>query len=498
MSELETWDRLYGVSVARKILRTAFDLELVVVGEEGPVAHVRGGVMSSSSEACRAALFSREGFRRCDAEYRAVAQEAGPCTRRCHLGLEIIAETALNAEGSPLAHVIASGLAPEGFDADATARALGELDPHLTDPASLLRDVRPLAERATAVRAILRAAADEIEEVHREQERRLHRRDEAPGLWGMIGASARMKSVFELLPRLAASDSTVLILGESGTGKELVARALHDQSARSGEAWVAQNCAALPDALLESTLFGHVRGAFSGATQAREGLFGAAASGTLFLDEVGDMSPALQVKLLRVLQDGSYLPVGGTTPKRSDVRVIAATHRDLDGMVERGEFRQDLFFRLHVLPVTLPPLRDRTGDVRFLVEHFLRDVEAPQSITETGWRCLERYLWPGNVRELRAEITRWEVSATGARAIGPEHLSSAVREAGGYAGADAGDAATKAAAGEGTLARAVDELERAVIERGLERTRGNRSQLARELGISRTTLGERIKRYDLE
>jgi transcriptional regulator with PAS, ATPase and Fis domain len=187
------------------------------------------------------------------------------------------------------------------------------------------------------------------------------------------------------------------------------------------------------------------------------------------------------------------------------VRIVAATHRDLPALVQRGEFRQDLYYRLHVIPIALPALRDRSGDLKLLVDHFLAQLGqsgdgsavAPARVSTSAWRCLERYAWPGNVRELRAEIERWAITAAGESEVGPEHLSPALREAGGYSGHSGGEAATAAAAGEGSLQAAIDALERAILARGLERTAGNRTRLAKELQISRTTLNERIKKFGL-
>ncbi|UJR78150.1 sigma 54-interacting transcriptional regulator [Sandaracinus amylolyticus] len=510
MSDLDRLERLRGVQVARSILEKAFSLQLTIVGPEGPLAHARGGVMSGSSEVCRTALFTREGFQRCDAFYRALATDdaAGERARPCHLGLASIAVPVEVGDGV-VAHVVASGFVATALqgcppaDPATLATALRELDPSLVDPSQPVRKLPVVrGDREQIVRSILRTAAEEIAEHVDDERRRLRARTgTSPGAWGIAGTSPRMREVFELLRRVANSDAAVLITGESGTGKELVARALHDHGPRAGKPFVAQSCGAVPDDVLESTLFGHVRGAFSGAVRSGEGLFGAAHGGTLFLDEVAEMSPAMQVKLLRVLSDGSYLPVGDTRPRTSDVRVITATHRDLAAMVQRGEFRQDLYYRLHVIPIALPPLRDRTGDLPLLVEHFLRDADGesmPTRVSASAWRCLERYGWPGNVRELRAEIDRWAVTAAGEPEVGPEHLSPALRDAGGYAGQSGGEAAAAAASGQGSLQAAVDGLERAILVRGLERTGGNRTRLARELQISRTTLNERIKKFGLE
>jgi transcriptional regulator with PAS, ATPase and Fis domain len=227
--------------------------------------------------------------------------------------------------------------------------------------------------------------------------------------------------------------------------------------------------------------------------------FGTALGGTLFLDEVAEMPLAMQAKRLRVLSDGTYLPVGAVHPKRTDVRVLAATHRDLAAMVARGEFRQDLFYRLHVLAIDLPPLRARTGDLKLLLEQFIAQTpNVPARLSATAMRCIEKHDWPGNVRELRAEVERSAITAQGAVEVGPEHLSQPLREAGGYGGGTEDEAIYAASAGTGTLEQAIEARERALLTRCLERTGGNRTQLARELAISRTTLLERLKRFGLE
>ncbi len=348
------------------------------------------------------------------------------------------------------------------------------------------------AENARLV-ARLRLAEQRLER----ENRYLKEREQEEKFPGIIGQSRGIAQVLEAVGKVRDTRVPVLIQGETGTGKELVARALHYTSQRADHLFVAQNCSALPENLLESELFGHTRGAFTGADRDKKGLFELADRGTIFLDEIAEMPVQLQAKLLRVLQEGEIWPLGAPRPKRVDVRVVSATHQDLEAMVKAGTFRQDLFYRLHVLTTRLPPLRDRPGDLRLLVEHLLGQVDgAPPRVGEAAWRCLERYAWPGNVRELRAEVERWTVAAAGEPEVGPEHLSPAVREAGGYAGSGGAEAAA-AAAGEASLAEAVEALERAIIARGLERTGRNRTQLAKELGISRTTLNERLKRFGM-
>lgn len=232
-----------------------------------------------------------------------------------------------------------------------------------------------------------------------------------PGAYGILGASPAMKKAFDLLNKILPTNLPVLILGESGTGKELFARALHFHGPRAKAAFLSENCAAIPENLLESELFGHVKGAFTGAVKDRLGHFRSADQGTLFLDEIGDMPLGMQSKLLRVLQEGEVRPVGGTRDFKVDVRVVAATHRDLKRMVGEGRFREDLFFRLNVLALPLPPLRERAGDVRLLSDFFLRMAQrdTPQRIVEIeedAVQALEAWSWPGNVRQLENELRR--------------------------------------------------------------------------------------------
>src|SRR5262249_31642113 len=226
----------------------------------------------------------------------------------------------------------------------------------------------------------------------------------------IVGNSRSMQQVFRLLEKIVESESTILIHGESGTGKELVARAIHYNGPRTKKPFVVQNCSAFNDNLLESALFGHAKGAFTGAIKDKKGLFEIADGGSFFLDEVGDMSPALQVKLLRVLQEGTFTPVGSTETRQVDVRVIAATHKDLHKMVERGEFREDLYYRINVTRVAAPPLRERMDDLPILVEHFLRKHHrgkgAPPRLSPDALAAFQRYAWPGNIRELENEIER--------------------------------------------------------------------------------------------
>jgi transcriptional regulator with PAS, ATPase and Fis domain len=287
----------------------------------------------------------------------------------------------------------------------------------------------------------------------------------------------------------------VLIQGENGTGKELIARAIHFNSPRASERFVVQNCSAFNDNLLDSELFGHKKGAFTGAIADKDGLFAVADRGTFFLDEIGDMSPALQVKVLRVLQEGTFTPVGDTQSRQVDVRIIAATHRDLKRMVERGEFREDLYYRINVISLTVPPLRERRDDILLLIDYFLKRNAKGRRLKQKrlSQACLDRlleYAWPGNIRELENEIERLVVLAGEDKLIGEEMLSPRIRQS----PRDEG----QAAAPPSSLPAAVDALERDMIYEVLKRTQWNKTKAAQELRISRRNLIRKVSKYKLD
>lgn len=318
----------------------------------------------------------------------------------------------------------------------------------------------------------------------------------------IIGRSAAMREVFSLIERISESDIPVLILGESGTGKELVAAALHYNGLRREKAFVAQNCSAFGENLLESELFGHVRGAFTGAVRDKPGLFEVADGGTFFLDEVGDMPAAVQARLLRVLEDGSFMALGSTRAKKVDVRILAATNRDLRQMVEKGTFREDLYYRLNVVSLRLPALRERKEDLPDLISHFLRAAaarksRAPRLLSREALRVLCDYHWPGNVRELRNEIERLDVLSSEGQEIEADLVSAHIRQSHEPAEACSAGTATAGSGGRG-LNAAVEELERRMIEETLSRLEWNKSEAARELGISRSSLIAKVQTYGLK
>jgi two-component system, NtrC family, nitrogen regulation response regulator NtrX len=320
------------------------------------------------------------------------------------------------------------------------------------------------------------------------------------GLAGdMAGDSPQMKAVRELIDRVAASDARILITGESGTGKELVASAVHDASTRRDKPFIRVNCAAIPRDLVESEMFGHERGAFTGATQARTGRFELAHNGTLFLDEIGDLSLDAQAKLLRAIEAKEIHRVGGNKAIRVDVRIIAATNHDLARAVKEGTFREDLFFRLNVIPIALPPLREREGDVRQLVHHFSllyfrRTGQVPPVWTPQAMHVLERHSWPGNVRELANIVERISIVNPGAD-ITADYVRAVLNPRDAVAPISAEPAAAEL---NGGLSEILDMHERQLIQRALGQSKGNVAEAARALRTDRANLYRRMKRLGLE
>jgi DNA-binding NtrC family response regulator len=311
----------------------------------------------------------------------------------------------------------------------------------------------------------------------------------------MIGEGPQLRSVIDAAGRVASTDVTVLLQGESGTGKEVLARHVHQHSPRATRPFMAVNCASLPEALTESLLFGHCKGAFSGASTSQPGHIRAAAGGTLFLDEVAELSAAAQAKLLRFLESGEVLPVGEARPVSVDVRIIAATHQDLRAAVSGGAFRADLFHRLNVVPLALPPLRDHAGDVPLLMAHFLRQMSARHglpapSLDSASLGLLQAYRWPGNVRELRNLCERLVVLYPG-RVITPAELPAELQPTLRVRSANDELYAFPLPA-EGV---SLEQVEVDLIRQALERADGNRSHAARLLGISRDTLLYRLKKF---
>jgi two-component system, NtrC family, response regulator HupR/HoxA len=354
------------------------------------------------------------------------------------------------------------------------------------DPNDLLMVARRAAERYALARENARLR-DELQVAYNALHRDVVEAQARPlSLERLIGAHTGLRQALELVRKVLDADTTVLLLGETGTGKELFARLIHDNGPRRAARFVAQNCGALPESLLESELFGHARGAFTGASSERRGLFEEADGGTIFLDEVNEMSPGMQLRLLRVLQEREIRRVGASAVRTVDVRVLSATNADLEADVETGRFRRDLYYRLNVFPVHLPPLRDRVEDIPALADYFLRihrqrARRAVPSVSPEALALLRSYPFPGNVRELENEIERAVALAENGRPIGPAHLSDRIRSGGERLTATV------------TLGAAIEQLKRRMIEDAL-RECGSKTRAAERLGLTRQSLQQMLRR----
>jgi two-component system response regulator HupR/HoxA len=359
---------------------------------------------------------------------------------------------------------------------------------------------------------LISIVADEVGTFHTEISKRESRIMELNSELGhkfryhnIIGKSKKMQAIYNLLGKISNSESTILIQGENGTGKEMVAKAIHYNSPRKDMIFMAVNCSAFNDNLLDSELFGHVKGSFTGAIKDKKGVFEVANGGTLFLDEVGDMSMSMQVKLLRILQEGTFMQVGATAPKKVNVRVIAATNKPLKEMIAKGEFREDLYYRINVINVQIPALRERQEDIPVLMDFFLqkRCEEVGTPLKTFSKKTLEKmidYPWPGNVRELENEIERLVVLAGEDKTITPDILNSRILEHGdtGVGSHQGGGFSFKGLNTSGSLKDAMEELEILMIRDGLKRCGFNKSKLAKELGISRAGLIMKVEKYGLD
>ncbi|HUS31717.1 MAG TPA: sigma 54-interacting transcriptional regulator [Kofleriaceae bacterium] len=469
-----TFDTLAEVALARDMLRRWYGLELGLSAADGSdydrTSHETcESVRKHPSGGCAAAL--KEA-----ASVLAGRKGAAAVVHRCHAGLSVVAApvrstsglTAIvystggrtNAEATSSIGTLLSLGADEATAAAARAPELSDAD---------IAHVKDLVEAAAqAVERALPTVIPPTTFTHPFTE--------------MVGDAPAIREVVKLLTKVVKSEATVLIHGESGTGKELIARAIHYHGPRAKKTFVVQNCSAFNDNLLESALFGHVRGAFTGAVKDQKGLFEVADGGTFFLDEIGDMSAALQVKLLRVLQEGTFTPVGGTKPIKVDVRIIAASHKDLQAMVAHKQFREDLFYRVNVLKITVPPLRDRVADIPrlaayFVTKHWKFPGPAPR-LSQSALARLVAYPWPGNIRELENEIERMLVLAADAQELTASMVSQRL------GGQSVGTPRT--------LRDALAIAEAGAITESLGRHSGDRDAAAADLNVSRAYLEARV------
>jgi transcriptional regulator with PAS, ATPase and Fis domain len=482
------WHRVFDLHVVRHLRavarRRGMDVGFWDAVGEGEAPHARGD-MPVLPTLCPLLVEDGERCYEHAVGTGARLQSGRPWTvLACHAGLHELAAP-IERDGRTVGALLVGGFRSPGShrpDAPVRAKAFDET-PLLDDG-----EVALLGEMAAAVAADVAVALREL------PAERAAGGDVRRSYDAIIGSSPRMQELYTLLDRVVRSDSTVLIQGENGTGKELVARAIHNGSERHDHRFVVTNCSAFNDNLLDSELFGHKRGAFTGAVADKPGLFEVADTGTFFLDEIGDMSPALQVKVLRVLQEGTFNRVGDTETRKVDVRIIAATNRDLKTMVERGQFREDLYYRINVINLVLPSLRERREDVPLLLQHFLdkhrRNGGRGKRLSDDCIARMMTYPWPGNVRELENEVERLVVLSGDDAVIEEDLLSPRIRH-------HAAPVVEEAAA-PSSLPDAVEALERRMILDALRRTRWNKTRASAELKVSRRNLIRLVQKYGLE
>ena len=518
--DFDRYQNLHTIVMLRDVIRKWWRTELSVADKTGAVLDwSKGDINPPPNDFCRLSLFSKEGFRRCTQSVR-VLHEKFKDTRKlrrsqfhdCHLGFTIVgAPLYINGEYEGMLFV-------EGF-------ARQEVSPREAE--TLKSKIRELNNGATDLeRAVERIPLMSVTEVEKisdllefgvneiaNYENEVQKRDETIQTLSseltdrykfenIVGKSGPMIEVFKLLEKVCNSDSTVLINGESGTGKELVARAIHYNGPRKDKPFVVQNCSAFNDNLLESALFGHVKGSFTGALRDKPGLFETADEGTFFLDEVGDMSPSLQVKLLRVLQEGTFMPVGGNTSREVNVRVIAATHKDLGDMVKRGEFREDLYYRINVICLNIPALRSRGEDAAHLAEHFAHRFAHEEGVQPIRLAApikalLAAYRWPGNVRELKNLIERLTILYPG-REIGTTELPPEIARAPIAVLSPATAVPTSLSGEPASIGDALACTERELLLAALRENGGHKGHAADTLGISRHAFKRRLQRLGIQ
>jgi transcriptional regulator with PAS, ATPase and Fis domain len=506
----EEFDKMHVIRRLKSIIGKWWNVQINFTDKKGYLRGVpEGKFFNPLNPICKAIVANDRGFAKRVEIARKTTVEAmnskKPQISRSHEGFSVIT-LPIYVNGEFMGTVFGDGFLIENTVKEQKVQIKSYLERNITERRDLLEEVDKLPVLSQKdleyLTELISLVIDEILLIHKtldDSETKVKELSkelgERYGFDQMIGKSRAMQELYRLLDRVCDSETTVLIQGENGTGKELIAKALHYNSRRKKQKFLVVNCGAFNENLLESELFGHVKGSFTGAIKDKKGLFEAAHGGTLFLDEVGDTSMQMQVKLLRVLQEGTFTPVGSTEVRTSDVRVVAATNKNLLEMVKRGEFREDLYYRLNVINVVVPPLHDRKEDIPILLEHFLdryaKHLRAPKKTIDKS--CLEKIMnhdWPGNVRELENEVERLCVLAGDSQAIVEDYLSPRILESTKqqYPGLRV----------NGNLKDSLEALEKQMILEGLERYGWNKSKLAKELGISRAGLITKVAKYELE
>jgi len=513
MADQVRWDEFDKMHVIRRLKELVgkwWNVQINFTDTRGKLRGVpEGRFFNPLNNICKAVTADNKGFESCrDTALKTTVEATNSKTHKvfkCHAGFSVIS-VPIRVNGQYHGCVFGDGFIVEETAAAQRIQIKSYLERNFVGKESELTnylDSLPVLSQKDVeyLTELVNLVVEEIVLTHKSLSDQKRKVDELSKELGarysfdqMIGKSSAMQSMYRLLERICESDSTVLVQGENGTGKELIARALHFNSRRKTGKFVVVNCGAFNENLLESELFGHVKGSFTGAIKDKKGLFEEADGGTLFLDEIGDTSMTMQVKMLRVLQEGTFTPVGSTQLKSANVRILAATNRDLQAMVKDGTFREDLFYRLNVINLRVSPLRERLEDIPILVDHFI-SVFAKQGnkqVKTMSKVCLERLMnhdWPGNVRELENEIERLCVLAGNDQEIQVDYLSPRIM-----------DSASKFSGYRvnGRLKDALEDLEKEMIKDGLERNRWNKSKLAKELGISRAGLIMKVEKYGLD
>ena len=509
----EDFDKIHVIRKLREIVGKWWKIQLNFTDQKGLLRGVpEGKFFNPLNQVCKAITGNAKGFEGCRGTARtttaSMTNSKGVKVSSCHAGFSTVS-VPIKVNGQFVGTVFGDGFVLEETAAAQKIAIKQYLDRAFPDRSSeamaWLADLPSLsAKDLDYLTELVNLVVEEIVMTHKtinDQEDTVNelrsQLNSRYGFHNMIGKSAPMQSLYRLLERVSASDATVLVQGENGTGKELIAKAVHFNSPRKKNRFIPVNCGAFNENLLESELFGHVKGSFTGAIKDKKGLFEEADGGTLFMDELGETSMAMQVKLLRVLQDGTYTPVGSSQVRKSNVRVVAATNRDLAKMVKDGTFREDLFYRLNVINVTVPPLRERKDDIKLLSDHFLmaygKHVSKPAKTIST--ECMEvlmNYDWPGNVRELENEIERLCVLAGDDKEVTADCLSPRITNL--VKSGSSGGTVKFAGSLKGTM----EEVEKQMISEGLVKHRFNRSRLAKELGMSRASLISKISKYGLD
>jgi len=513
MINFEELKHIHVIRKLQSILRSWFNTEIFFIDDRGNLRNLETMGNPSEWKNGLAALYVRDPGKPHFLEFlnqaneEAVRGDRKSFIRKGPSGLESVMVTRISQGNEFYGTVQAFSHLEKSLDPELRAKGRRVVEAWGVDGVLFEQEVAQLRVLSEGERKylgeLLELVAEEIVTYHSEISKRQARIEALSSELGsryaysnMIGKSKPMQSLYGVLEKIKTTDSTVLINGENGTGKELIAKAVHYNSVRNQNPFVTVNCSAFNENLLDSELFGHVKGSFTGAVKDKKGLFEVAHKGTLFLDEIGDMSPTMQVKLLRVLQEGTLTPVGGTEQRAVDVRVLAATNKDLKAMVESGSFREDLYYRINVINIVVPPLRDRKEDIPILVDHFLGRAckERNTPLKQLSKRALEKifdYPWPGNIRELENEIERLMVLVGDEKLVPPDLLSPRIRDFGEQARVQGVRVA-------GKLKDALEELEVSMIKEGLKRTGWNKSRLAKELGISRAGLIIKVDKYGLD